>query len=408
MRIAVPRETAPRETRVAVVPEAVGRLVKSGLEVSVQAGAGERATFLDAAYQEAGATIIPGARELWGQGDMVLCVRAPRIDETLGLHQVDLMREGAVLIGFLRPVQNPDLPAKLAARRITAFAMEKVPRISRAQKMDALSSMSTVAGYKAALLAADRLGKFFPLFMTAAGTIAPARVFVLGAGVAGLQAIATSRRLGAVVEAFDVRPAVREEVQSLGATFVSAELVDPSAVGAGGYAKEQSEDFHRRERELLHKHVAASDVVIATAMVPDKPAPKIITEEMVKAMRPGSVIVDLAAESGGNCALTEPGKRVVKHGVVIEGPIDLVCDMPVHASQMYSRNVLTLVQHLIKDGKLSLDFEDEITRGACLARDGQPLAEAAAGPAVGAGPPAGAPGATPGTVASAATAGKAS
>ena len=255
--------------------------------------------------------------------------------------------------------------------------MEKVPRISRAQKMDALSSMSTVAGYKAALLAADTLGKFFPLFMTAAGTITPARVFVLGAGVAGLQAIATSRRLGAIVEAFDVRPAVREEVQSLGATFVNAEIVDVSAVGEGGYAREQSEEVHRRESELLHRHIAASDVVITTAMVPDKPAPRIITEEMVKAMRPGSVIVDLAAESGGNCVLTEPGQRVVKHGVIIEGPIDLVCDMPVHASQMYSRNLLTLVQHLTKDGKLNLDLEDEITRGACLARDGQPLAEAA-------------------------------
>ncbi|HEY3214903.1 MAG TPA: Re/Si-specific NAD(P)(+) transhydrogenase subunit alpha [Candidatus Eisenbacteria bacterium] len=375
MRIAVPREIAARETRVSLVPEVVARLTKSGLEVVVQAGAGDRATFADEAYREAGARVLPGPRELWGEADLVACVRAPQRDEVLGVHQIDLMREGAALIGFLRPVQNPDLLGKLAARKITAFAMERVPRISRAQKMDALSSMSTVAGYKAALRAAESLGKFFPLLMTAAGTIAPAKVFVLGAGVAGLQAIATSRRLGAVVEAFDVRPAVREEVQSLGANFVSAELADASAVGAGGYAKEQSEEFHRRERELLAKHVAAADAVISTAMVPDRPAPKLITEEMVQSMRAGSVIVDLAAESGGNCVLTEPGRRVVKHGVILEGPLDLVCEMPVHASQMYSRNVLALLTHLTKDGKPNFDFEDEITRDSCLAREGQPLGE---------------------------------
>jgi len=374
MRIAVPRETAPRETRVALIPETVARLVKSGLEVVVETGAGARATFLDDAYRAAGARIVAGARDAWGEGDVVLCVRPPAGDP----NPVDFMREGATLIGFLRPVQNPDLLPRLAARKVNAFALEKVPRISRAQKMDALSSMSMVAGYKAALLAADTLGKFFPLFMTAAGTIAPARVFVLGAGVAGLQAIATARRLGAVVEAFDVRPAVREEVQSLGAIFVNAELVDQGAVGEGGYAKEQSEDFHRRERELLHKHIAGADVVISTAMVPDRPAPRIITEEMVKAMRPGSVIVDLAAESGGNCALTKPGETIVRHGVHIAGPLDLVCDMPVHASQMYSRNIATLLVHLVKDGQLQLDFDDEITRGACIAHQGQPLAEPAA------------------------------
>jgi H+-translocating NAD(P) transhydrogenase subunit alpha len=363
MRIAVPREVAPGETRVALVPETVGRLVKAGHAVTVQSGAGESATFLDAAYRDAGATIAPDARASLEGAQLVATVREPTMD------QVDLVPQGAILIGFLRPGRNTELLQKLAARNVIAFAMERVPRITRAQKMDALSSMSTVAGYKAALLAADTLGKFFPLFMTAAGTVPPAKVFVLGAGVAGLQAIATSRRLGGVIEAFDVRPAVKEEVQSLGATFVSAELASGEAVGAGGYAKEQSEDFHRRERELLTKHVAASDVVITTAMIPDKPAPRLITEDMVKAMRPGSVIVDMAAETGGNCELTEPGKRVVKHGVIIDGPLDLVTQLPVHASMMYSRNVMALVQHLSnKDGSPNLDFNDEITRGACVTR----------------------------------------
>jgi NAD(P) transhydrogenase subunit alpha len=313
----------------------------------------------------------PGA--VWAEADVVLCVRAPRNDERRGAHPIDAMREGAVLIGFLRPSRHPGLVAKLEGRRINAFSMDLVPRISRAQKMDALSSMSTVAGYKAALLAAASLGKFFPLFMTAAGTIPPAKVFVLGAGVAGLQAIATARRLGAVVEAFDVRPAVREEVQSLGATFVSAELASESAVGAGGYAKEQSEDFHRRERELLARHVSSADVVITTAMVPGRPAPRLVTEEMVQGMRPGSVIVDLAAEEGGNCVLTQPGEQVRAHGVTILGPLDLVTEMPVHASAMYARNISALLLHLVRDGALHLDFDDEITRGACVTREGRPL-----------------------------------
>jgi len=369
MRLSVPREIAPRETRVALVPETVGRLVKSGLEVIVETGAGERATHTDDAYRSAGATIAPGPRELWSAGDVTLCIRAPREDSHLGAHQVDLLREGTALIGFLRPSRHPGLVEKLRSRRITGFSMDQVPRISRAQNMDALSSMSTVAGYKAALLAADSLGEFFPLLMTAAGTIAPAKVFVLGAGVLGLQAIATSRRLGAVVEAFDVRPAVRDEVQSLGATFVNGEL-EEQAVGEGGYAKELSEDTQRRERELLAKHIAAADVVITTAMVPDKPAPRIVTADMVRAMRPASVIIDMAADTGGNCELTRAGERVVEHGVIIIGPLDLVCDMPVHASQMYSRNVSALLTHLVKNGALALDWDDEITRGSCVTHAG--------------------------------------
>jgi NAD(P) transhydrogenase subunit alpha len=378
MRIGVPREIAARETRVALVPETVARLVKAGFEIVVETGAGGRATFPDAAYASAGATIASGARETWSSADVMVCVRAPRQDDSLGVHQVSLMREGAALIGFLRPLRHPGLMEQLAARRITAFGLEAVPRISRAQKMDALSSMSTVAGYKAVLLAADTLGQFFPLLMTAAGTLPPAKVFVLGAGVAGLQAIATARRLGAVVEAFDVRPAVREEVQSLGATFVGPDAVDMNAVGAGGYAKEMTADHQQKERDLLAKHVALSDVVVTTAMVPDKKAPVLITEAMVQAMRPGSVIVDLSAEMGGNCELTEPGARVVRHGVVIHGPVDLVTEMPVHASQMYSRNISALLTHLTKDGALALDFDDEITRGSCLAHEGRPYTAPAA------------------------------
>ena len=362
MRISVPKETAPRETRVALVPEAVGRLVKAGLEVLVETGAGEAATHADSAYVDAGAKIAGATEACWREADVALVVREPLVQAA------EWMREGAALIGFLRPSRNAELLARLGARGVIAFSMDQVPRISRAQKMDALSSMSTVAGYKAALLAADTLGKFFPLLMTAAGTIAPARVFVLGAGVAGLQAIATARRLGAVVEAFDVRPAVREEVQSLGATFVGPDMTDASAVGAGGYAREQTDETQRKTREMLAAHVATSDVVISTAMVPDKPAPKLVTADVVRTMRPGSVIVDLAAESGGNCELTKPGERVTAHGVVIEGPLDLVCAMPVHASQMYSRNVSALLTHLVKDGALNLDFEDEITRGACVVR----------------------------------------
>jgi len=388
MRIGVPREIAARETRVALVPDTVARLVKSGFEIVVETAAGGRATFPDASYVSVGATIAPGPRETWSAADTMLCVRAPRMDESLGVHQVTLMREGAALIGFLRPARHPGLMEQLAARRITAFGLEAVPRISRAQKMDALSSMSTVAGYKAVLLAADTLGQFFPLLMTAAGTLPPAKVFVLGAGVAGLQAIATARRLGAVVEAFDVRPAVREEVQSLGATFVGPGAVDPQAVGSGGYAKEMSADHQAAERALLHKHVAASDVVVTTAMVPDKQAPVLITEAMVKDMKPGSVIVDLSAEMGGNCELTEPNARVVRHGVVIHGPVDLVCEMPVHASQMYSRNIAALLTHLTKDGALALDFDDEITRGSCLAHEGRPPAARASDPAASSAAPA--------------------
>ena len=378
MRITVPREVIPGETRVALVPETVARLVKSGLEVAVEAGAGAQAMFTDEAYRQAGATIVPGARELYAAADVVLKVREPVASEPLGAHEADLIREGAVLIAFLGRDAGSEAARKMAARRVTAFSMEMIPRISRAQKMDALSSMSTVAGYKAVLMGAATLGKFFPLLMTAAGTIAPARVFVLGAGVAGLQAIATARRLGAVVEAFDVRPAVREEVQSLGAAFVGHELLDEAAVAAGGYAKEMTPEQQARQRQLVADRLKQSDVVVSTAMVPGRKAPILIPEATVREMRPGSVIVDLAAEMGGNCELTEPGTDVVRHGVTILGPVNLATTLPVHASQMYARNISALLTHLVKDQALHLDFEDEITRDACLVRAGAPATPAAA------------------------------
>lgn len=368
MRIAVPREIVPRETRVALVPETVGKLVKSGLEVAVEAGAGTLAMFPDDAYRQAGAIIESDVRALWGGADAVVKVREPQMSDALGAHEADLLREGATLIAFLGRDAQSEAARRLAARRVTAFSMEMIPRISRAQKMDALSSMSTVAGYKAVLLGAGALGKFFPLLMTAAGTIAPARVFVLGAGVAGLQAIATARRLGAVVEAFDVRPAVRDEVQSLGATFVGHELLDEAAVAAGGYAKEMTPEQQAKQRQLVAERLKQSDVVISTAMVPGRKAPILIPETTVREMRPGSVIVDLAAEMGGNCELTQPGSDVVRHGVTILGPVNLAATIPVHASQMYARNVLALVTHLVKDGRLLFDFEDEITRETCLVR----------------------------------------
>ncbi len=345
--------------------------MKAGFEVVVEASAGLQASHADDSYREAGATVAD-AGSVFESAEVLLKVREP-IALSTGGHEADRIREGATLIGLLNPSRNADLFARLAERRVSAFAMELIPRISRAQKMDALSSMSTIAGYKAALIAAGSLGKIFPLLMTAAGTIAPARVFVLGAGVAGLQVIATSRRLGAVVEAFDVRPAVREEVQSLGATFVQLDLTDAKLVGEGGYAKALSEEQEHRERDLIRKHVKTSDVVVTTALVPGRKAPVLVTAEMVREMRPGSVIVDLAAETGGNCELTKPGETTVAHGVVIHGPVNLPAQVPVHASQMYSRNLHALLSLMVKDGALRLDFEDEIIRGTCVTHEGRVL-----------------------------------
>ena len=359
------RETTPGERRVALVPETVGRLAKSGNEVIVERGAGEASSFPDRMYTEAGGTI----GDAW-DAELVLKVARPSDEELARL------REGAVLIAFLSPLTNHDLVRELGRRRVTALSMDAIPRITRAQPMDALSSQATVAGYKAVLLAAVALPRFFPMLTTAAGTIAPAKAFIIGAGVAGLQAIATARRLGAVVEAFDTRPVVREQVQSLGAKFLEVDLGE-TGEGAGGYAKELSEEAHRREVQLLAKAVKENDIVITTAAIPGRPAPKLITAEMVRSMKPGSVIVDLAAETGGNTELTQAGKVIDVDGVRIDGTTNLPSTMPYHASQMYSRNIQSLLGLLItKEGKLNLDMNDDVIKGTVITKDGDVVHEA--------------------------------
>jgi NAD(P) transhydrogenase subunit alpha len=368
--IAIPRETAPREQRVALIPETIAKLVKAGFQAAVETGAGLRAGHTDDAYRAAGATIASDFAGCAAGAQAVFKVREPSPEE------IAAIPEGALLLGLLGRGEDAAQIERYRARRLGVFSLTAVPRISRAQKMDALSSMAAVAGYKAVLLAANNSGKFFPLLMTAAGTVAPSRVLVLGAGVAGLQAIATARRLGAVVEAFDVRPAVKEEVQSLGATFVEMQLGD-AGVGAGGYAKELDEQRNEQIRQTVAARLPTTDVVIATAAIPGRRAPLLVSAQAVASMKPGSVIVDLAAESGGNCALTQPGQSVVQSGVTIIGPLDLAATLPAHASQMYSRNEYELIVHLAKDGKLNLDFSDEITRGSCLTYEGRAASELA-------------------------------
>jgi H+-translocating NAD(P) transhydrogenase subunit alpha len=366
MRIGVPKETVPGERRVALVPDGARRLAESGAEVLVERGAGERASFPDAAYAEIGARIVE-TEELWRDADLVAKVRRP------GESELARLDAGRVVVGLLQPLGDRTLPRLLAERGVTSFSMDAIPRITRAQPMDALSSQATVAGYKAVLLAAANLPRFFPMLTTAAGTIPPARVLVLGAGVAGLQAIATARRLGAVVSAYDVRPAVKEQVESLGATFL--ELDVEGAEGVGGYAVALSDDQHEREQELLALHIGESDAVITTALIPGRPAPLLVTEDAVARMRPGSVVVDLAAEAGGNCALTEPGQTVERDGVTIVGALDVPSSMPFHASQMYSRNVVSFLGLLVRDGELTLDFDDEIVRETCVTHEGRVLKE---------------------------------
>ena len=369
VKVAIPKETAQDERRVALVPDTATKLIAAGLEVSVEAGAGSDAFVPDEAYEAAGVNLVKGAAALLKDADVVLKVQAPAAVE------VELLQKGAVLISFLQPATQGDIVTALAKRGITAFSLELVPRISRAQSMDALSSQASAAGYKAVLMAAARLGKFFPMMMTAAGTVAPARVLVMGAGVAGLQAIATARRLGAVVSAYDVRPAVKDEVKSLGATFI--ELPLEAQEGQGGYAKEQSEEFLRKQRELIGEHIAKSDVVITTAAIPGRRAPLLVTADMVKGMRPGSIIVDLAAETGGNVELTKAGEDVEVGGVTIIGTRNVPSTMPLHASQLYARNVANLLLHLVKDGAIKLDFADEITKGACITHGGEIVNERA-------------------------------
>jgi NAD(P) transhydrogenase subunit alpha len=354
---------------VALTPDTATKLIAAKLQVAVQAGAGAGAFIPDAAYEAAGAKVVSHAADLLQDADVVLKVQAPMPSE------VQLLRQGSVLISFLQPATQGDIVKALAARGVTAFSLELLPRISRAQSMDALSSQASAAGYKAVLMAADRIGKLFPMMMTAAGTVAPTRVLVMGAGVAGLQAIATARRLGAVVSAYDVRPAVKEEVQSLGATFI--ELPLETQEGEGGYAKEQSEEFLRKQRQLIGEHIAKSDVVITTAAVPGRRAPLLVTGEMVRGMRPGSVIVDLAAETGGNVELTESGKEVDVNGVTIIGTRNIPSTMPLTTSQLYARNVANLLLHLVKDGAINLDFTDDITKGSCVTHGGEIVNERA-------------------------------
>ena len=356
MRVGVPKESAAGERRVALVPEVVARLVSGGFEIVVEASAGDAASFPDAGYEEAGARIASDAYD----ADAVVKVQTPSADEAARL------REGQILIGFLQPLTDREGIERLSARGVTAFAMESIPRITRAQPMDALSSQATVAGYKATVLAAERLPKFFPMLMTAAGTVAPAKALVLGAGVAGLQAIATARRLGAVVTGFDVRPVVREQIESLGASWLELGVVGEET--AGGYAQELSEEQQRQQQEELEARLPEFDVVITTALIPGRPAPRLIPATAVAAMRPGSVIVDLASEAGGNCELTAPGEVVERENVTIVGLTNVPSTMPYHASQLYARNVAALLHHLAPEGEPVLDFEDEITAGACVTR----------------------------------------
>jgi NAD(P) transhydrogenase subunit alpha len=370
MIVAVPQESFPGETRVALIPASVPALKKAGLEVVVQSSAGQRAGFSDAQYSEKGAQIVQDRAELF-KADVVLQVRAAGANPEAGQADLDRFRQGQVVIGMCDPLGAPQVAQQVAARGVTLFALELLPRITRAQSMDVLSSMATVAGYRAVLLGAAALPKMFPMLMTAAGTVSPAKVFVMGVGVAGLQAIATARRLGAIVSANDIRPAVKEQVQSLGAKFVQLELDTAQAQAKGGYAKEMGEEFLKRQREMIARVVAESDVVITTAAVPGKKAPTLLTAEMVAGMSLGSVIVDVAAERGGNCELTRPGETVVEKGVTILGPINLPAEVPYHASQMYAKNISAFLLHLVHDGKLHLDLEDEITRETLVTRDGK-------------------------------------
>jgi len=370
MIVGVVRETFPGERRVALTPAVLPNLARAGFRVVVEAGAGEAAGFDDAAYAEKGAEIAASRDEVFGRADVLVQVRGYGANPEAGRADLGRLRPGQVLVGFLDPIANPEAAAELAAREVTAFALELLPRITRAQPMDALSSQATVAGYKAALLAAEALPKLFPMLITAAGTITPAKVFVIGAGVAGLQAIATARRLGAVVSAYDVRPAAKEEAESVGARFIELPLETAGVEAGGGYARPMDEEFYRRQRELMGQVVAEHDAVIATAMVLGRRAPVLVTAEMVRGMRPGSVIVDLAAERGGNCELTRPGETVEVNRVKIIGAVNLPATVPYDASQMYARNITNFLLHVLS-GSGKLDLSDEITRETLLVRSGE-------------------------------------
>jgi len=364
MKIGIPNEISDGERRVAIVPIIATQLLKDGHEVSIETGAGEKAYFPDAEYEQAGAVIVKNKQLLYSGADVIMKILPPQREE------VEMMKNSSTYIGFLSSVLDAEFLKLMNEKNITSFAMEFIPRISRSQSMDALSSMASIAGYRAVLIAAQHLGKFFPLMMTAAGTIPPAKLLVIGAGVAGLQAIATARRLGARVEAFDTRPAVKEQVESLGAQFIEMELV-ADAETTSGYAKEMTKEFMKREREIIGNRAAQNHVVITTAQLFGKKAPILITEEMVKKMQEGSVIIDLAAEQGGNCEITEPGKNICKHGVTICGVLNLPSTLPIDASSMYSRNITQFFKHLYNTDDRKLDFEDKITKSSCVTHNGE-------------------------------------
>ncbi len=369
LRVLVAKERVEGETRVSATPDSVKQMIKAGLGVAVEQGAGERAFFSDAQYEGAGAEIMPDAAAAWASADVVLKVRAP--EKHPSFDEIEAPKDGAVVIGFLAPYKNDDMIRRFAAKRISSLPMELVPRITRAQKMDALSSQANIAGYKAVLIAAVNLPKYFPLFMTAAGTVKPARVVIMGAGVAGLQAIATAKRLGAVVEASDIRPETKEQILSLGGKFIELPKSEESGSGAGGYAREVSADFLKQQQEIVGRHVAQADVVITTALVPGRPAPKLLPAWMVEKMKAGAVIVDLAVEQGGNCELSERDREVRKHGVLIVGHPNLPATMPADASLLYARNVFALLQNVItKEGALNFDLTDEVTSGTLLTHEG--------------------------------------
>lgn len=366
MIIAVPKETADHEKRVALVPDTVQKLIDKKLDVHVETDAGQASNYLDEAYQNAGATIVDDRTHLFSDADILISIQTPPVDD------LKKLKEGAILICFLWALQNDETVALLKSHKITSLGMDAIPRISRAQNMDALSTMSSIAGYKSAIIGANKLDRYLPMMMTAAGTVAPAKVLVLGAGVGGLQAIATAKRLGAVVEAFDIRPAVKEQVESLGATFVEVDEMDDDSETEGGYAKEQNEDEQERQRQVIHKHAQKSDIVITTALIPGKPAPLLITEAMVHDMHAGAVIVDLAAEQGGNCELTEAGSTKEVNGVKIVGPLNLPSSLGHHASQLYSKNMLALLNHLLDEqDQPNFDFEDEITLKTTITHQGE-------------------------------------
>lgn len=374
MIIAVPKEIMPGENRVAVVPEVASKLIKKGFELYIEKEAGLKAGFTDNKYQNSGAKIISDVVELYSTADIILKVQRPIEHPSLGKHELELMRKGTLLISFFYSLHYPEIAKKASELGINVISMDAIPRTTLAQRMDALSSQANIAGYKSVILAANHLHKIFPMMMTAAGTISPAKVVIMGAGVAGLSALGTAKRLGAVVEVSDVRPQVKEEVQSLGGKFIEVPT-DESMQDASGYAKEQSEEFLRKQKELIFKHITEADIVITTALIPGKKAPILVTEEMVKNMKPGSVILDMAVEFGGNCELSEKGKTVVKHNVTIIGEPNLPSLVPYHASEMYAKNLLNLIEYTSKEGKFNHNMEDEIIKGATIVKDGEVVHE---------------------------------